>query len=148
MVPEDLLSEPADGDAMDVCADVFDAGLGSSRAASRASSTLERGLEGQETDLDCPAPMEVIEGPSALEVAAAENLALKDGVDTYPAPEGVAGDDSARVGSASCNPAPRVLPEMIWLKWVAQTMTQPPRVSERVSLLYFHECSRRVSSTL
>jgi hypothetical protein len=105
MVPEDLLSESADGDAMDVCADVFDAGLGSSRAASRASSTLERGLEGQETDLDCPAPMEVTEGPSAVEVAAAENLALKDGVDTYPAPEGVAGDDSARVGSASCDPA-------------------------------------------
>jgi hypothetical protein len=43
MVPEDLLSEPADGDAMDVCADVFDAGLESSRAAPRASSTLERG---------------------------------------------------------------------------------------------------------
>jgi hypothetical protein len=101
MVPEDLLSEPADGDVMDVCADVFDAGLGSSRAASRASSTLERGLEGQETDLDCPAPMEVTEGPSALEVTAAENLALNDGVDTYPAPEGVAGDDSARVGSVS-----------------------------------------------
>jgi hypothetical protein len=106
MVLEDLLSEPADGDAMDVCADVFDAGLGSSRAASHASSTLERGLEGQETDLDCPAPTEVTEGPSALEVAAAENLPLKDGVDTYPAPEGVAGDDSARVGSASCDPAP------------------------------------------
>jgi hypothetical protein len=106
MVPEDLLSEPANGDAMDVCADVFDVGLGSSRAASRASSTLERGLEGQETDLDCPAPMEVIEGPSALEVAAVENLALKDGVDTHPAPEGVAGDDSARVGSTSCDPAP------------------------------------------
>jgi hypothetical protein len=46
MVPEDLLSEPADGDAMDVCADVFDTGLRSSRAASCASSTLERGLEG------------------------------------------------------------------------------------------------------
>jgi hypothetical protein len=106
MVPEDLLSEPADGDAMDVCADVFDAGLWSSRAASRASSTLECGLEGQETDLDCPAPMEVTEGPSALEVAAAENLALKDGVHAYPAPDGVAGDDSARVGSASCDPAP------------------------------------------
>jgi hypothetical protein len=106
MVPEDLLSEPADGDAMDVCADVFDAGLGSSQAASRASSTLERGLEGQETDLDRLAPMEVTEGPSALEVAAAENLALKDGVDTYPAPEGVAGDDSARVGSVSRDPAP------------------------------------------
>jgi hypothetical protein len=97
MVPEDLLSESADGDAMDVCADVFDVGLGSSRAASRASSTLERGLEGQETDLDRLAPMEVTEGPSALEVAAAENLALKDGVDTYPAPEVVVGDDLARV---------------------------------------------------
>jgi hypothetical protein len=106
MVPEDLLSEPADGDAMDVCADVFDAGLGSSRAASHASSTLERCLEGQETDLDCPAPMEVTEGPSALEAAAVENLALEDGVDTYPAPEGVVGDDSARVGSVSRDPAP------------------------------------------
>ncbi len=60
---------------MDVCADVPDARLGSSRAASHASSTLERGLEGQEADLDCPAPMEVTEGPSALEVAAAESLA-------------------------------------------------------------------------
>jgi hypothetical protein len=106
MVPEDLLSEPADGDAMDICADVFDAGLGSSRAASRASSTLERGLEGQETNLDRLAPMEVAEGPSALEAAIVENLALKDGVDTYPAPKGVAGDDSARVGSVSRGPAP------------------------------------------
>jgi hypothetical protein len=106
MVPEDLLSEPADGDTMDICADVFDAGLGSSRAASRASSTLERGLEGQETDLDRLAPMEVTEGPSALEAAIAENLALKDGVDTYPTPEGVVGDDSARVGSVSHGPAP------------------------------------------
>jgi hypothetical protein len=106
MVLEDLLSEPANGGAMDVCVDVLDAGLGSSRAASRASSTLEHGLEGQEADLDCPAPMEVTEGPSALEVAAAEKSALKDGVGTHPAPEGVAGDDSARVGSASCDLAP------------------------------------------
>jgi hypothetical protein len=106
MVPEDLLSEPADGGATDVCADVLDAGLGSSRAASRASSTLERGLEGQETDLDHLVPVEVTEGPSALEAATAENLVLEDGVDTYPAPEGVAGDDSARVGSASHGPAP------------------------------------------
>jgi hypothetical protein len=106
MVPEDLLSEPADGGATDVCADVLDAGLGSSRAASRASSTLERDLEGQEADLDHLVPMEVTEGPSALEAATAENLVLEDGVDTYPATEGVAGDDSARVGSASHNPAP------------------------------------------
>jgi hypothetical protein len=107
MVPEDLLSEPTDGGAMDVCVDVLDAGLRSSRAASRASSTLERGLEGQEADLDCPAPMEVTEGPSALEVAAAENSTLKDGVGAHPAPEGVAGDDSTRMGSASCDPAPK-----------------------------------------
>ena len=106
MVPEDLLSEPADGGAMDVCADVLNAGLGSSRAASHASSTLERGLEGQEAGLDCTAPMEVTEGPSALEVAATENSALKDGVGAHPAPEGVARDDSARVGSVSRGPAP------------------------------------------
>ena len=46
MVLEDLLSEPTDGGAMDVCACVLDARLGSFRAASRASSTLERGLKG------------------------------------------------------------------------------------------------------
>jgi hypothetical protein len=102
MVPEDLLSEPTDDGVMEVCADVFDAGLGSSRA----SSTLERGLEGQETDLDRLGPMEVTEGPSALEVATSENLVLKDGVDTCPAPEDVAGDDSAQVGNASHCPAP------------------------------------------
>jgi hypothetical protein len=67
---------------------------------------LERGLEGQEAGLDCPAPMEVTEGPSALEVAAAENSTLKDGAGAYPATEGVAGDDSAWMGSASCDPAP------------------------------------------
>jgi hypothetical protein len=106
MVPEDLLSEPADGGTMVVCADVPDVGLGSSRPASRASSTLERGLEGQEAGLDCTAPTEVIEGPSALEVAVAENLAPMDGASAYPAPEDVAGDDPARMGSASCDPAP------------------------------------------
>jgi hypothetical protein len=102
MVPEDLLSEPADDGVMEVCADVLDAGLRSSRA----SSTLERDLEGQETDLDRPGPMEVTEGSSALEVATAENLDPKDGVDTCPAPEDVAGDDLVRVGSVSHCPAP------------------------------------------
>jgi hypothetical protein len=106
MIPEDLLSEPADGGTVDVCVDVLDAGLGSSWAASRASSTLERGLKGQEAGLVCPAPMEVTEGPSALEVAAAENSALNDGAGAYLAPEGVAGDDPARMGSASYYPAP------------------------------------------
>jgi hypothetical protein len=106
MVPEDLLSEPADGGMMEVCAHVPDVGLDLSRAASRASSTLELGLKGQEAGLDCSAPMKVVEGPSALEVAVTEGSALKDGASACPAPEGVAGDDPARMGSASYDPAP------------------------------------------
>jgi hypothetical protein len=39
-------------------------------------------------------------------VAAAKNPVPKDGACGYPTPEGVAGNDPARVGSASCNPAP------------------------------------------
>jgi hypothetical protein len=103
MVPEDLLSEPADDGVMEVCVDVLDAGLRSTRA----SSTLERDLEGQETDLDRPGPMEVTEGPSALEVATVENLDPKDGVDTCPAPDDGAGDGLIQVGSASHYPAPK-----------------------------------------
>jgi hypothetical protein len=102
MVPEDLLSEPVDDGAMEVCVDVPDAGLRSSRA----SSTLERDLEGREADLDCLGPMEVVEGPSTLEVVTAESLDLKNGADTNPAPEDVAGDDLARVKSVSHCPAP------------------------------------------
>jgi hypothetical protein len=106
MVPEGLLLEPADGGMMEVCADVPDAGLELSRAASRVSSTLERGLKNREADLNCSIPMEVVESPSALEVAATESLVPKDGASVYPAPEGVASDDPARVGSASYDPAP------------------------------------------
>jgi hypothetical protein len=107
MVPEDLLSEPADGGMMDVCTDIPDVGLELSRAASRASSTLECGLQSQEAGLGCSIPMEVTENLSALEVAIAENPVPKDGASDYPAPEGVAGNDPARVGSASCKPAPK-----------------------------------------
>jgi hypothetical protein len=102
MVPEDLLSEPVDDGAMEACVDVPDARLRSSRA----SSTLERDLEGRDADLDRPGPMEVAEGPSTLEVVIAESLDLKNGVDTCPAPEDVAGDDLARVKSVSHCPAP------------------------------------------
>jgi hypothetical protein len=106
MVPEDLLSEPTDGGMMDICIDIPDVELELSRAASRASSTLECGLQSQEAGLGCSIPMEVTENPSAIEVAAAENPIPKDGASDYPAPEGVAGNDPARVGSASYNPAP------------------------------------------
>jgi hypothetical protein len=91
---------------MEICVDVPDARLELSRAASRASSTLERGLKSQKAGLDCSVPMEVVEGPSALEVAVTEGSVLKDGASVYPAPEGVAGDDPARMGSASYDPAP------------------------------------------
>jgi hypothetical protein len=106
MVPEDLLSEPIDGGMMEVFADMPDVGLELSREASRASSTLERGLKSQEADLDCSIPMEVVENPSALEVAATRNPVPEDGTGIYPAPEGVTSDDPARVGSASYDPAP------------------------------------------
>jgi hypothetical protein len=105
MVPEDLLLEPVDGGMMEVCVDVPDAGLELSRAASRASSTLEHGLKNREANLGCSVPMEVVEGPSALEVAATESSVLKDGASVCPAPEGVAEDDPARMGSASYDPA-------------------------------------------
>jgi hypothetical protein len=45
VIPEDMLTEPTDGDMMDVCSDILDVGLEVSRAASRASSTLEGGLQ-------------------------------------------------------------------------------------------------------
>jgi hypothetical protein len=106
VVPEDMMSEPTDGDMMDVCSDIPDVGLEVSRAASRASSTLEGGLRCQEAGQDCPTPMEETEDPSALEVAVAENSAPKGGAGDYPAFEGVAGNDPASVGIASCNPAP------------------------------------------
>jgi hypothetical protein len=106
MVPEDLLSEPADGGMMDVCADEPGAGLELSRAASRASSTLERSLKGQEAGPDCIVAMEVVEGPSALEVAASGGSALKDIAGAYLAPEGIAGNDPARMGGASDDPTP------------------------------------------
>jgi hypothetical protein len=106
VVPEDMLSEPTDGDMMDVCSDIPDVGLELSRAASRASSTLEGDLWSQEVGQGFSIPMEVTESPSALEVVVAENPVLKDGASGCQAPEGVAGNDPARVGSASCNLAP------------------------------------------
>jgi hypothetical protein len=106
MVPEDLLSEPADGGMIDICADVPNVGLELSHATSRASSTLDRGLKGQDVGLDCSAPMEVDEGPSALEVAVTEDSALKDGASAYLAPKGVVRDDPARMSSASYDPVP------------------------------------------
>jgi hypothetical protein len=101
-----MLSEPTDGDMMDVFSDTPDVGLEVSRATSRASSTLEGGLRSQEVGQGRSIPMEVIENPSALEVSVAENLVLKGDVGGCPASEGVASNDPAWVGSASCNPAP------------------------------------------
>jgi hypothetical protein len=106
VVPEDMLSELTAGDMMDVCSEILDVGLEVSRVVSRASSTLEGSLRCQEVGQDCLTLMEVIEDPSALEVAVAENPASEGGAGSYPAPEGVAGSDPALVGNASYDPAP------------------------------------------
>jgi hypothetical protein len=90
-----MLSEPTDGDMMDVCSNIPDVGLEISRAASRASSTLESSIRCQEVGQDCSTTMEVTKDPSALEVAVAENSATKGGAGDYPAPEGVTGNDPA-----------------------------------------------------
>jgi hypothetical protein len=103
VIPEDMLLETTIDDIMNVCSDAPDVGLEVSQAVSHASSTLESGLRCQEVGQDCSTPMEVTEDPSALEVAVAENPAPKGGVGGYPAPKGVTGNDSAQVGSASCN---------------------------------------------
>jgi hypothetical protein len=103
-----MLSEPTDGDMMDVCSDIPDVGLEVSWAASRSSSTLEGGLRCQEVGQDCPTPMEVTEDPSTVEVAVVENR-------------------TPRVVLAITQP-PRVSLVMIRLGWVSQAATQPPRV--------------------
>jgi hypothetical protein len=59
--------------------------------------------------------MEVVENPSALEVADTDNSVPKDGACVYPASDGVAGDDPAQVGSASYDPAPRVSERVLLL---------------------------------
>ena len=73
---------------------------------SRASSTLEGSLTCKDVDLIYPTPMEVAEGPSALEATATEDPAPEGDAGSYPAPKGVAGSDLALVGSASGSPAP------------------------------------------
>jgi hypothetical protein len=108
-----MLSEPPGDDIPVVYSEVPNGGfslLDSTgqeviRAVSRASSTLEGSLPCRDAGLSHPTPMEVAEGPSALEVATAEDPAPEGGAGSYPAPEGVAGSDPALVGSASYNPA-------------------------------------------
>jgi hypothetical protein len=114
VIPEEILSEPPEDDIPTVCSEVPDGGLlllGSAeqevtQVVSRASSTLEGSLPCKNTDLSYPTPMEVTEGPSASEAAAAENPGPKGGAGSYLAPKGIAGSDPALVGSASYNSAP------------------------------------------
>jgi hypothetical protein len=129
-----MLLEPTDGDMMDVCSDIPDVGLEVSRAASRASSTLEGGLRCQEVGQDCPTPMEVTEDPSDVEVAVAENPAPKGGASDYPTPEGVSGNDLARVGIASCNPAPEGVADSDSALMGSASCNPAPRVSKRALL--------------
>jgi hypothetical protein len=103
VVPENMLSEPTDGDIMDVCSKIPDARLEVSRATSRASSTLEGNLQCQEVGHDCPTPMEVVR------VLRPQRRPLQK---TQP----------PRVVPAITQPS-RVLRVTIRLRWVAQTAT-------------------------
>jgi hypothetical protein len=73
---------------------------------SRASSTLEGSLLCKNTGPSHPTLMEVAEGPSALEVAAAEDPAPEGGASSDPAPEGGVGGNLGPEGGTGGNPAP------------------------------------------
>jgi hypothetical protein len=119
VIPEDILSEPPEDDITAVCLEVLDGGLSLlvsagqevTRVVSHASLTLEGSLSCKDIDLSHPTPMEVAKGPSALEVAAAEDPASEGGAGSYP--------------------APRVLLVVTQLLWVLQAVTQPPRMFRR-----------------
>jgi hypothetical protein len=97
VVPEDILSEPPEADIPTMCLEVLDGGLSLHDSAGQevtrvvycASSTLEGSLLCKSVDPSHPAHMDVAEGPSALEVGAAEGPALEGGAGSDPAPEGV-----------------------------------------------------------
>jgi hypothetical protein len=111
-----MLSEPPEDDILAICSEVPDGGLSLldsagqevTRVVSRALSTLEGSLPCRDADLGHLTPLEMPKGPSALEVATAEDPASESGAGSYPAPEGVAGSDPALVGIANYKPAPRV----------------------------------------
>jgi hypothetical protein len=97
VVPEDILSEPLEGEIPTICSEVPDGGImlhdssgqEVTQVVSHTSSTLEGGLPCKSVDLGLPAPMDVAEGSSALEVAAAEGPAPEGGAGSDLAPEGV-----------------------------------------------------------
>jgi hypothetical protein len=70
---------------------------------SRASSTLEGSLSCKSADLRHPAPMDVAEGPSALEVATTEDPAPEGGASSDPTPDYDAGSDLAPEGVGACS---------------------------------------------
>jgi hypothetical protein len=111
VIPGDISSEPLEADIPTICSEVLDgvlslhdsAGQEVTRVVSRASSTLEGNLPCKNADPSHPTPMEVAEGPSALEVAAVEDPAPKGGAGSDPAPEGGAGSNPAPEGVGACS---------------------------------------------
>jgi hypothetical protein len=115
IIPENLLLEPPETDNPIICSEAQDDGLlpcdptgqEATQTVSRASSTLEGGLAREDAlvldtaDPSHPAPLDMAEGSSALDVVATEG----------PAPEGGAGS----------NPAPRVLGQapLLLLPWTS-----------------------------
>jgi hypothetical protein len=91
-----MLSEPPEDDIPTVYSEVPDGGLSLlhsagqevTRAVSRASSTLEGSLPCRDADLSHLTPMELAEGPSALEVATVEDPAPEGWCRQLPSPRG------------------------------------------------------------
>jgi hypothetical protein len=114
VIPEDILLEPFEADIPAICPEVLDGGLSLldsvgqevTRVVSRASLTLEGSLPCKNTYPSHPTPMEVAKGPSALEVADAEDPTPEGGAGSDPAPEGVVGNNLAPEGGVGSNPAP------------------------------------------
>jgi hypothetical protein len=113
VIPEDILSEPPEADNPTICSEVpYDGllphdsvGQEVTRVVSRASSTLEGNLPRENAKPSHPAPMDVAEESSALEVAAAEGPAPEGGAGSDPAPEGV-GAGSASAASMDVHVGP------------------------------------------
>jgi hypothetical protein len=124
VVLEDILPEPSEADIPTICLEVPDGGLllhdsagqEVTRVVSRASLTLEGGLPCENADLSHPTPMDMAEGSSALEVAAAEGPTPEGGVGCDLAPEGV-GAGSLSAASMDVH----VGSSLVWSKEAAVT---------------------------
>jgi hypothetical protein len=133
VIPEDILSEPPEADIPTICSEVPDGCIMLHDSAmqevtwvvSHASSTLEGGLPCKSVDPGFPAPMDVAEGSSALEVAVAEGPAPEGGAGSDPAPEGVGAGSLSAVSMDVHVGSPLVRSEEAVVTHVSMALASP-----------------------